>query len=66
MVEHARVSNERMPRMRALVLAHHHPRADQRSIGVLLKPRDPSPRRVNLVVIDAASGRPLQALALGC
>ena len=51
-VEHARVGNERMPRMRGLVLAHHHPRADQGSIGVLLKRRDPFPHRVDLVARD--------------
>jgi len=41
--------------------------APQRLSFALTLPADPAhPRRINLVVVDPASGRPLQALALGC
>ena len=43
-------------------------RGTSQTLGFTLAPTSDAthPRRVNLVVIDAASGRPLQALALGC
>jgi hypothetical protein len=43
------------------------PSAPQRlSLALGATPDPAHPRRVNLVVVDAATGRPLQALALGC
>ena len=36
------------------------------SFGVSLPPDAQHPRRINLVIVDAATGRPVQALALGC